>query len=94
VSTVRRALPCGDYGLAAGGRLIAAVERKSLADLVASLTGGKLRYALAELAAPGQAGHPKAETRRGRSSAGGHAPRSVGRPGQLLMATSAQIPSQ
>jgi hypothetical protein len=51
VSTVRRALPCGDYGLAAGGRLIAAVERKSLADLVASLTGGKLRYALAELAA-------------------------------------------
>jgi hypothetical protein len=27
------------------------VERKSLADLVASLTGGKLRYALAELAA-------------------------------------------
>ncbi len=51
MSTVRRALPCGDYGLAAGGRLIAAVERKSLADLVASLTGGKLRYALAELAA-------------------------------------------
>jgi ERCC4-type nuclease len=27
------------------------VERKSLADLVASLTGGKLRYARAELAA-------------------------------------------
>jgi hypothetical protein len=27
------------------------VERKSLTDLVASLTGGKLRYALAELAA-------------------------------------------
>ena len=51
VSTVRQALPCGDYGLVAGGRLIAAVERKSLADLVASLTGGKLRYALAELAA-------------------------------------------
>ncbi len=51
VSTVRRALPCGDYGLVAGGRLIASVERKSLTDLVASLTGGKLRYALAELAA-------------------------------------------
>jgi hypothetical protein len=50
VSTVKRALPCGDYGLVAGGRLIASVERKSLADLVASLTG-KLRYALAELAA-------------------------------------------
>jgi ERCC4-type nuclease len=49
--TVKRALPCGDYGLVVGGRLIASVERKSLADLVASLTGGKLRYALAELAA-------------------------------------------
>lgn len=51
VTTVRRALPCGDYGLVADGRLVASVERKSLTDLVASLTGGKLRYALAELAA-------------------------------------------
>ncbi len=51
VSTVKRPLPCGDYGLVAGGRLVASVERKSLTDLVASLTGGKLRYALAELAA-------------------------------------------
>ncbi len=51
VRAVRRALPCGDYGLVVGGRLIASVERKSMADLVASLTGGKLRYALAELAA-------------------------------------------
>ena len=51
VSTVKSPLPCGDYGLVTGGRLIASVERKSLADLVASLTGGKLRYALAELAA-------------------------------------------
>jgi ERCC4 domain len=49
--TVRRALPCGDYGITAGGRLAAAVERKSLADLVASLISGKLRYAFAELAA-------------------------------------------
>ncbi len=49
-STVRRALPCGDYGLVEGGRLVAAVERKSLADLVTSLTSGKLRYAIAELA--------------------------------------------
>lgn len=48
VRTVRRALPCGDYGLIAGGWLVAAVERKSMADLVTSLTGGKLRYALAE----------------------------------------------
>jgi len=51
VTTVRQALPCGDYGLLVDGRLVASVERKSLVDLVASLTGGKLRYALAELAA-------------------------------------------
>lgn len=51
VSTVRRALPCGDYGLVADGRLVASVERKSLPDLVSSLTGGKLGYALADLAA-------------------------------------------
>jgi hypothetical protein len=51
VTTLKRALPCGDYGLMDGGQLIASVERKSLVDLVASLTGGKLRYALAELAA-------------------------------------------
>jgi hypothetical protein len=51
VRTVRRALPCGDYGLILNGRLVAAVERKSIPDLVASLTGGKLRYALADLAA-------------------------------------------
>jgi len=50
-TVVRRALPCGDYGLADGARLIASVERKSLADLVTSLTSGKLRYAVAELAA-------------------------------------------
>ena len=50
-TVVKRALPCGDYGLIHGGRLIAAAERKSLTDLVTSLTGGKLRYALAELAA-------------------------------------------
>jgi len=49
--TVKRALSCGDYGVAAGGRLVAAVERKSLPDLVASLISGKLRYVLAELAA-------------------------------------------
>ena len=51
VRTVSRALPCGDYGIVVDGRLAAAVERKSLADLVASLTGGKLRYALGDLAA-------------------------------------------
>lgn len=50
-TVVKRALPCGDYGLIHGGRLVASVERKSLTDLVASLASGKLRYALAELAA-------------------------------------------
>lgn len=51
VSTVQRALPCGDYGLVVDGQLIASVERKSLADLVSSLTNGKLRYQVADLAA-------------------------------------------
>ncbi len=51
VSVVRRALPAGDYGLVVDGRLVAAVERKSLPDLVSGLTSGKLRYALGELAA-------------------------------------------
>jgi ERCC4-type nuclease len=51
VATVHRALPCGDYGITVGGRLVAAVERTSLPDLVSSLTGGTLRFALAQLAA-------------------------------------------
>ena len=51
VTTVRRALPCGDYGLTIGDRLIAVVERKSISDLTSSLTSGKLRYQLSELAA-------------------------------------------
>ncbi|HZU73267.1 MAG TPA: histone-like nucleoid-structuring protein Lsr2 [Acidimicrobiales bacterium] len=51
VRTVTRALPCGDYGVVADGRLVAAVERKSLADLTSSLVSGRLRYALGELAA-------------------------------------------
>jgi hypothetical protein len=50
-TTERRALPAGDYAIDFGGRIVAAVERKSLADLVATLTNGKLRYQLAELAA-------------------------------------------
>lgn len=50
VSLAKRGLPCGDYGVASGGRLVAAVERKSVPDLVGSLIGGKLRFAMAELA--------------------------------------------
>ncbi len=49
-TTVVEALPVGDYAVRRSGAVVAAVERKSMQDLVASLTSGKLRYALAELA--------------------------------------------
>ena len=49
--TVRQRLTAGDYGIEIDGRLVASVERKSLADLVTSLVTGKLAFALAELAA-------------------------------------------
>jgi hypothetical protein len=49
--TERRALPAGDYAVELDGRIVAAVERKSLTDLVSTLTSGKLRYLLADLAA-------------------------------------------
>ena len=49
VSVVRRGLPCGDYAVVVDGRLVASVERKSLPDLVSSLTSGRLRFALGEL---------------------------------------------
>jgi hypothetical protein len=48
--TVRRQLAVGDYGVEHGGEVVAAVERKSLADLASSATSGRLRYLLAELA--------------------------------------------
>ena len=50
--TTRRALACGDYAVCASGgdEPVAAVERKSLPDLVSSVTSGRLRFALAELA--------------------------------------------
>jgi ERCC4 domain len=51
VCLVRHKLACGDYGVAHEGRLVAAVERKSLPDLVGSLADHRLEYALAELAA-------------------------------------------
>ena len=50
-TTVRAPLRAGDYGVELDGVLVASVERKSLADLVATLTSGKLRYLLADLAA-------------------------------------------
>ena len=46
----RQALPAGDYAVTHDGQVVAAVERKSLADLVSTLTTGKLRYLLAALA--------------------------------------------
>ena len=46
-----RALTAGDYAVAVDDHVVAVVERKSLADLVATLTGGKLRYLMADLAA-------------------------------------------
>jgi hypothetical protein len=51
VRTISRALPAGDYGITLDDRLAATVERKSLPDLISSLTNGTLRYALTELAA-------------------------------------------
>jgi hypothetical protein len=50
-TTVRRRLPAGDYAVELDGVIVAAVERKSLADLASSLLSGKLTYALAELTA-------------------------------------------
>lgn len=51
VVTRRARLAAGDYGIVLGDELLASVERKSMADLVSSLTTGKLKYQLAELAA-------------------------------------------
>lgn len=49
-TTRREPLKAGDYGLLVDGLLQATVERKSLADLVTSLTTGKLKFQLTELA--------------------------------------------
>ena len=43
VTTERRALPAGDYGALVEDRVVAVVERKSLANLAASLSDGKPR---------------------------------------------------
>ncbi len=50
VTTRRGRLAAGDYGVFTDDRLVGAVERKSIGDLVTSLTTGKLRYQLADLA--------------------------------------------
>jgi hypothetical protein len=51
VSVSKAALAAGDYGVVRHGSLLATVERKSLADLVGTLTSGRLKYQLADLAA-------------------------------------------
>ncbi len=51
-ATTRRApLSAGDYGLIVDGLLQATVERKSMTDLVSSLTTGRLKFQLTELSA-------------------------------------------
>lgn len=49
-TTRRKALPAGDYAVELDATIVAAVERKSLADLASTMTSGKLRYLLAALA--------------------------------------------
>ncbi len=56
VTTRRGPLPCGDYGVYVAERLVVSVERKSLPDLASSATNGRLRFAMAELAALPRAG--------------------------------------
>lgn len=51
VRTVKHPLRCGDYGVKVGEQVVAAVERKSLQDLVGSALDGRLRFALGELSA-------------------------------------------
>lgn len=46
----KQALPCGDYAVVSDGKIVASVERKSAADLLSSMTSGRLRYAMADLA--------------------------------------------
>jgi hypothetical protein len=49
VERVRAALPAGDYAIGVG-EPVAAVERKSLADLAKTLTDGSLGFVMSELA--------------------------------------------
>jgi hypothetical protein len=50
-TTRRQRLAAGDYAVELEGVVVAAVERKSVNDLAASLLSGRLTYALAELSA-------------------------------------------
>lgn len=48
-TTERRALPAGDYGIALDDEVVAAVERKSVADIASRLVDGQLAFLLADL---------------------------------------------
>lgn len=55
-STERAALAAGDYAVRNGAReVVAAVERKSVSDLAASMSNGSLAFELAKLSALGRA---------------------------------------
>ena len=51
VVLTKSAMPVGDYGTFSGESLVAVVERKSIDDLAASLSNGKLAFQLAALGA-------------------------------------------
>jgi ERCC4 domain len=50
-SVEQASLPAGDYAVRSGEQIVAAVERKTLADLAGSLVDGSLGFVMAELAA-------------------------------------------
>lgn len=50
-TTTKRSLPAGDYAVERDGNVVAAVERKTLADLAGRIVDGSLLMVLAELAA-------------------------------------------
>jgi hypothetical protein len=50
VTVERRALPAGDYGVLVNGTVVAVVERKTLDNLVGSLSDGSLAFQLQRLA--------------------------------------------
>lgn len=54
VTVERRALPGGDYGAVVDGRVVAVVERKTLANLATSLSDGILAFQMQRLAEVGR----------------------------------------
>ena len=50
VQTERRRLPAGDYAVELDGQIVCAIERKTLVDLISSLSRGRLGFVVTELA--------------------------------------------